>query len=287
MIGLNVGLFIGLHPLIVSAMAGFEPLSLYVVDGEVEVGVKPLRDGYSQIYYRFEGQEVVLTDERYTSAHPVSSGDYISWMSLIDNSWQIFVYNVSSQQTIQLTHLGSNVNPSVSDKYVAWEGQEAGVWQVFAFDGIRTKQLTEGSLPSQNATVLGSRVAYEQKAGVELPWKIFVHNLIDNKTILLTPESYGKSPSFKENSVRWQTNISQQELAFMQYDLATGQTFASKSPVELDTVLNKPLDITELTQQGYSVEDAKNKPLLEVLQELGVLDERGRVTDPTVNTSLE
>lgn len=163
---LSIGIFALVRPTL--AQLGELQLGLadYLLSGNVLVGSEVGNSGFPQIYYEWDGQKNFITDNNYSNEAPNSEGEYITWMSQINGVWQIYLYNLISGNTVQLTNSGNNANPKVGGGKVVWEGwvndEEGGKWQIYFFDGMRVEQLTSGDL-SLNPEINGDFVTYSRK----------------------------------------------------------------------------------------------------------------------------
>lgn len=193
-------LFLLTRPQLAAAINSQQIEGLYMASTGVEVGTVVV-NSYRQIEYSFENKKRIITEDNKPHANPDTDGEYIVWMSQIGPYWQVFRYSLVTEETIQLTTSGNNVNPKVSGERVVWEKQVNGVWQVVMFDGIRVKQLTKGSGPSQDVDVEGDWVVYREKVS-QREWRVYIIALLTNRTIDLG-EGYG--PEFIEDELVWWT----------------------------------------------------------------------------------
>lgn len=201
-VGLASSLFVGfVRPTLTQALTREEVHGLFLASQEVKVEDYLDENGFRQIQYEFEGEKVKLTEEKLPHANPDIAGEWITWMTQIGGSWQVFLYSLVSQETVQLTVVGNNVNPVVSRNSVAWEGLVEGTWQVFWFDGMTTRQVTEGE------SVAGVRIndewlAYRQKQ--EGNWKLKIQSLITEEVIDL---GVGLEPDLNDERLVWKEEI--------------------------------------------------------------------------------
>lgn len=193
-------LFLIARPQLAAAINSQQIEGLYMASTGVEVGTVVV-NGYRQIEYMFENKKRIITEDGHSHGSPDTDGEYIVWMSQIGPYWQIFRYSLVTEETIQLTTSGNNVSPKVSGERVVWEKQVDGVWQIMMFDGIRVKQLTKGSGPSQDVDVEGDWVVYRQKVS-QGEWRVYIIALLTGRTIDLG-EGYGSE--FIEDELVWWT----------------------------------------------------------------------------------
>ncbi len=186
------------------------------------------KDGYSQIVYEEGNNRKIITDDKWPHADPVTNNKAIVWSAQVGSLWQLFYYDIYSEQTIQLTKEGNNVDPQISGDVVVWEGQRGGVWQVLMFDGVRITRLTSGDYPAQDVVIKDNTIAYSQK-NKDGTWHVYLFDITLQKTIKLTPDSTGRKPEIKDNLVIWQTTESEsEETLYFTYDTKTNDTYYEK-----------------------------------------------------------
>lgn len=194
----------GLFLLVLPALAQLTPeqqatLSEFLKDNSVEVGTEA-KEGYSQIYYVYNGQKLFVTDTNYTKSNPVTEREYIAWMAQLDNGWRIFLHHIPTGITTQLTQSGINVNPLISGNRVAWEGlDENGVWQIFLFDGLKVTQITAGDM-SVNPDIEGDFVVYGRKDLVG--WRAVIYSLIEKKEKDITVGDSAQKPKLVNGKIK-------------------------------------------------------------------------------------
>lgn len=196
-------LFMVIRPSFVDVIAKESDLSLFLVTDDVKVDTKVGANGFRQIKYNYNGNDIEVTESNVTNSDPDTDGEYIVWMAQIDNFWQIMLYYIPGDQTIQISSGENNVNPAISGKNVVWEGQVNGIWQIFLFDGIKTIQLTNTLGPSQNADIEGDYIVYGDKDLENEKWKIYLYNILTEETKSLTFDSNGRFPTISDGIVEW------------------------------------------------------------------------------------
>ena len=129
---------------------------------DLEVGSEIGTNGYRQIFIRERDSKKFITKTDFTSADPDVDGDNIVWMSQIGASWQVFLYHVATEKTIQLTHSENNVNPKMGEGVVVWQGWTGETWQIFVFDGKSIRQLSSG-IVAENPDFEDDKIIYIEK----------------------------------------------------------------------------------------------------------------------------
>jgi len=190
-VAVAIVLFLIVRPVVAQTIA---------VPDDIVVGTTPDEEGFSQIYYKSGENRVIITDTRYTNGSPVVSSKYIAWVGQINGTWQVFLYDIATGVTTQLTYTGNNVNPKVDDKgRIIWEGWVSDSWQVFFFDGFSTKQLTTGDT-SLNPEMEGDYVSYGRR-DIAGTWRAVVYSVADNKSVDVTTGENARKPVIKNGDI--------------------------------------------------------------------------------------
>lgn len=158
----GAGIFAISRPILADFLEQEEQLRQQLATQAVEVGSETVH-GYQHVYYAHEGKKRFVTDDSRNSFSPVASGEYLAWVTSINGAGQIFLHDIPTEATVQLTHSSTNLNPSIHGNNVAWERWMVDRWQVFFFDGVRTVQLTEGDLAVE-PHVTGEGVLFARKS---------------------------------------------------------------------------------------------------------------------------
>ncbi len=182
-------------------------------------------EGYSQIVSESEGIIKAVTDDKWPHADPVTNNKIIVWAAQVGSLWQLYYYDVLSEQTVQLTREGNNVNPQLSGDILVWEGQRGGVWYILMFDGVRIARLSVGEYPAQKPVIKDGYIAYEQKNSLD-EWQIYLFDMQLERTIDLTPLSTGRSPDIQDGLVTWQAADGESgEITYFTYETGSQDTF--------------------------------------------------------------
>jgi hypothetical protein len=89
-----------------------------------------------------------LTDNNYDDSSPYLDVEsfQIVWHRLIDDRYQVILYNVESEKESQLTFSRTNnMEPKVSKDGVVWQAWDNNDWEIMYFDGNYTDQLTSNT----------------------------------------------------------------------------------------------------------------------------------------------
>lgn len=129
-------------------------------------------NGYQQVFYRFNGYQVAVTTDGYNHTALSGAGPFIAWQGLIGGGSQIFLYDVLTKTTVQLTASGTNESPRVSKNgMVTWQTWDGQNWQVMYYNGISVQQVTNDASHSSVSPVTdGSKIVYAEELAAD-DWK--------------------------------------------------------------------------------------------------------------------
>lgn len=206
---ISLALFVGVRPTLAEMSTFEEELSILLQTDGVEVGSESV-DGFTQIYYIFDGEKKFVTDGSQNSRQPHSAGEYIVWVTDVNGAGQIFLYHIPSGKLIQLTYYGTNLEPKVSKNgNVAWEGWVdqhdsenrlvSEGWQILVFDGKTIKQITQGDL-SVDPDIEGDFIVYARKGSAGL-WRSVAYSIAEDKHIDVTSGSEGEAPRLENGEI--------------------------------------------------------------------------------------
>ncbi|MFC1649693.1 TolB family protein [Patescibacteria group bacterium] len=160
-------------------------LSQYLADSDIEVGNESV-ENRSRVYFMHDDTKVYISDPNANSRQPHTRGQYITYVSDVRGVNQIFLYHISTDKTVQLTHSGTNLSPKVNaNGAVVWEGwvektdQQNEGWQLFIYDGESSYQLTHGQT-SKNADIENDYVVFGRKEASGY-WRAEAYSLIEKK----------------------------------------------------------------------------------------------------------
>jgi hypothetical protein len=202
----SVSLVLILHPLINQVIAQEDSLREALVNGEVKVGTEVGNNGFMQIYYDIEGNKAYISNTNYSNSDPIIDGEYITWIGQsTGGAWQVFLYNILTKTTIQLSSSSNNTNPKISDGKIVWEGWVSGVlsaqsgWQIFFFDGKSVRQLTSGDL-SMNPEIAGDFISYGRQ-DITGTWRGVVYSISRGKAKDITTGLASQKPIIKKGKI--------------------------------------------------------------------------------------
>lgn len=228
------GLMFGIvRPVLAQTVTPETSLEQFVISGSVEVGSEMGENGFRQIYYIWNDQKIFITDTNYSNGHPDTENENITWMGQsTDGSWQIFLYNLISKSTIQLSASLNNANPQVSGGKVAWEGWVNNAWQIFLYDGIKVSQITSGVgaiNPQLDRNYLVFSMLHESGQ-----WKSVAYSFSQKKSVdlLIGPET--KHAKLKDGQIIMPrgTSVSVSSIFALDIDLSPDTATPSATTVE-------------------------------------------------------
>jgi hypothetical protein len=102
--------------------------------------------GNAEIFIRTaKGKIEQITDNEYddTAPHYDPDSRRIVWQRLINDRYQIILYDIAEREETQLTFSRTNnMEPAVSKSGVVWQAWDNNDWEIMFFDGEATDQLT-------------------------------------------------------------------------------------------------------------------------------------------------
>lgn len=194
-------LFSIVRPVFAQVVQGNIGLSEYLLTNSLKVGTDSI-EGYTQVYYEYNGSRKYITLGNISKRMPVSNGEYIAFVSDIDGMGQVFLYNVLTESIVQLTFSGMNLNPKIDSKgRVVWEGWTSGdtTWQIYFFDGKSIEKLTNGDL-SLNPEISGEFIVYGRR-NVSGTWTATLYSISDKKTIDISVGENARNPKIKDGKI--------------------------------------------------------------------------------------
>lgn len=155
-------------------------LQQYLQDHQLNV-YESTAGAYPQVFYVYQGHQIQLTSDEYIHLHPLSDGQYVTWVAVIDGQTQVFLEDVLSGSTLQLSQTSPNEGVSIYQNQVTWEGWDGQRWQVFYYDGNQVKQITSGSNSSFHAIINASQIVYSEQLSND-DWKAQTYDTTTGQT---------------------------------------------------------------------------------------------------------
>lgn len=139
---------------------------------------------FPQIFYRYNQQTVQLTSTSYIHLHPVSSGQYVAWVGIINGESQVFLCDVLNDSLVQLSSVSPNEGIYIHQNQVVWQGWDGQNWQIFYYDGSQVQQITNGSDSSYHAITDGKQIVYAEQLGID-DWKAQSYDIASGQVTTL------------------------------------------------------------------------------------------------------
>ncbi len=230
----------------------------------------PDSDGDLEIYIKNGDEMKQITFNTIDDASPYydPASDSIVWHRMIDERYQIVVYDVASGEEVQLTDTSTNnMEPFRADNMIVWQHWDNDAWQIMLFDGSEIQQLTatvEHNLAPviRNNLVVWHRVMYGEKT-------IEVYD-IKAKSYMTIRDTEGGTISNPRMVLVYDAAMDNGEVVTRGYDLVTGEitSFASE-PTPLPDEIPEPeatgetraLLTTKSEQQDGDVSDDSDSGL--------------------------
>ena len=127
------------------------------------IGIDP--ETGTEVYF-FDGAEnIKITDNGVTdgNAQYDEFSNKIVFQSLIDGIWHIFLYDIETDTTLQLSYDGiNNVSPQISQGQVVWQSWIDGHWEIYYYDGIITERLSFNETPDIEPKISNGYIVWRQ-----------------------------------------------------------------------------------------------------------------------------
>ncbi|MBI5153144.1 MAG: hypothetical protein HZA36_01660 [Parcubacteria group bacterium] len=159
-------------------------------------------------------------------------GNSIIWQALLNNTWQIMVYDRTTASTTALTYANfNNMNPQIQKDVIVWQGWVDNNWEIFMAQREKEvssstpqtwwiKKLTENSWHDMFPRISGDRITWQAyKNGV---WQVFMY---DTETGIVSQLSAGNEKS--ENPrfvVMWEKRDASGGMQTYGYDMTSGES---------------------------------------------------------------
>ena len=182
---LSLSLLFGLHA---RAKADQPPppdqLQAYLQDNALSL-FEDTGSGLPQIYYFFNHKPVQLTTGNFPSLHPVSSGQYVAYISEIDGLGQVFLADVLGNTITQLSLTAPNEGIFMHGNQIVWQGWDGQHWQIYYYNGFVVQQITSGDTDSINAVTNGQHILYAEQVGPD-NWKAQNYDIASGQTTTIS-----------------------------------------------------------------------------------------------------
>lgn len=157
-----------------------DELVAYLAKHNLDLGAQVV-NGYEQIYYAYNGQQVFITGTAYNHVYQAASGPYVTWEGVFGSGGQIYIYNVLTGAEVQLSSHGTNSEPSIFSNQVVWRNWDGQHWQIYYYNGSTVQQITSGNSSSVRPSTNGQKIIYAQQVATN-DWKAQVYDIASGQT---------------------------------------------------------------------------------------------------------
>jgi len=220
----------------------------------------PDATGDLEIFLQRDGELRQLTNNQVDDASPQydAMSDTMVWHRLVDDRYQIIVYDLASGEEFQLTDTASNnMEPFRADKYIVWQHWSNNAWQIMLYDGETIELLTDTSehniAPNiRNGLVVWHRVTGNNEQTIE------VYDIMAQSYFTISDTDAGGEVSNPRMVLVFESTLPSGDVVTKGFDLVTGEvTTFSQTPTEL------PTEIPEPDATGEVRALIQNKPMTE------------------------
>ncbi|MFN3692822.1 MAG: hypothetical protein ACK4SL_01825 [Candidatus Paceibacteria bacterium] len=240
-------------------------------DGDLEIYIKN-KNGMQQITFN-------TVDDASPYYDPAS--DSLVWHRLIDERYQIMVYDMASGEEQQLTNTSTNnMEPFRADNIIVWQYWDNDAWQIMLFDGETANQLTNTSEHNlapvvRNNLVVWHRVHYNEKT-------IEVYDL-NSRAFMTIRDDNGGTISNPRMVLVYDAAMDSGETITRGYDLVTGEiTSFAAEPAPLPEEIPDP----DTTGEPRALLTAKSTTEEEALEGAPPSDTNASSTPPDLELDL-
>ena len=178
------GLIVALHPGVQADPAPTtSELTTYLAHNSLQLGTQ-IVDGYEQIYYTYNGRQVFITSSSYNHVYQSASGAYVTWEGVFGDGGQIYLYNVLTQSTVQLSDHGTNSEPFIFTNQVVWRSWDGQHWQINYYNGSTVQQITNANTSSVRPSTNGQQIIFAQQVATN-DWKALSYDIASGQTSLI------------------------------------------------------------------------------------------------------
>lgn len=174
-----------------------DQLQNYLKSNTLQVGTGVNGD-YEHVYYIFNGKRIYVTEGSSNHTWVKASGRYMVWLETPDqqNTSLVFLYDVISKNTTQLTFYGNARWPIVEGNRVVWEDHNGEKPEIYYYDGLIASKITDGKYPSVRPAIHGNQIAYAQEISTD-NFQVVVYDTNNKRSeIVLTGDGTKAWPRF-------------------------------------------------------------------------------------------
>jgi len=127
----------------------------------------PDSDGDMEIFFVKDGVQAQITKNTYDDAAPYydQNSHTIVWHRLIDDRYQVVVYDIETNEERQLTSDNTNnMEPNRQGDYIVWQRWIDGGWNIILLDGEKETQITKTTSHNVAPYIHGALVVWNRHA---------------------------------------------------------------------------------------------------------------------------
>jgi hypothetical protein len=216
----------------------------------------PDEGGDMEIFFVKDGLQVQVTNNNDEDASPYydQNTNSIVWHRLIDDRYQIVLYDVAEQKEVILTKNSSNnMEPTRQGDYIVWQRWVDGGWNIILYDGKTESQLTKTTGNNVAPYIHGSLVVWNRH-DLEGKKTIEIFN-IDSRTYVTVDDPDGLSVSNPRMVFVYDSLAPNGDVVTKGYDVL------AKKFIELDTLPRElPEEIPTSDSTGETRALIQSKP---------------------------
>jgi len=149
-----------------------------------------------------------ITNDTVDQQVSAASDDRIIWQDNRTGDFDVYIYNVTSDEIIQIQINDSDqLNPAIQDDLVVWQDNRSGYWDIVLFNLTSDEELrfSENESDQVNPAVTDGWIAWQGNQTGN--WDIYLYNITDNETLQVTDnESDELDPVLSPNLLAWNDN---------------------------------------------------------------------------------
>lgn len=192
-----------------------------------------------------KGKIEQITDNDYDDASPHydPKSMRVVWHRLIDDRYQIVLYDIAAEEEYQLTFSRTNnMEPKVSVDGVVWQAWDGNDWEVMYFDGKFTDQITDNTLQDVSPVIEDNYILWSVLGGEEQEARVY--SLEKGQTLTITGHEGGSivNPRFV---LVYDTKYENGDVVTQGFDPVTGLS----APIAAQPA-PEPVDIPEVDPIG-------------------------------------
>ena len=192
------------------------------------------KDGDKEIFLMDKGQELKVTNNLFDDDAPSfdRASGIVAWHSLVNDRYQIMIYDKNSKETRQVTNTSfNNTNPQVYGNILVWQAWVGNDWDIFMAaapaggnlfsDSLKILQITDNNHNDMFPKIHKNILTWQ--SFVDSSWKVFIYNIDTKATSQIDGIDSGnlESPRFVLLFENRKENGDTEKIG---YDISSGET---------------------------------------------------------------